>query len=40
MKTFALWISLAALLGVGVATAHALNCTTHCYGNVCNTFCY
>jgi hypothetical protein len=40
MKTFALWISLAALLGVGVATAHALHCTTQCIGNICYTNCY
>jgi len=34
--------ALAALLGIGVATAHALHCTTYCTPgtNFCTTNCY
>jgi hypothetical protein len=40
MKTLGICLTLATLLGIGVATAHALHCTTQCIGNICYTNCY
>ena len=40
MKRLGIMIALASLLGIGVATAHALTCNTTCWGNRCTTYCY
>jgi len=40
MKKLGIMIALASLLGIGVATAHALTCSTFCSGNICTTRCW
>jgi hypothetical protein len=40
VRTWLVVAALAALAGIGVNVAWALNCTTTCIGNICYTNCY